>query len=182
MPRTAAQLAYAALLLAAVCVLVTWRSSNDLLDGSITLIEQDKYDSEITPKKIYKDASGIDLDHPNRIDNYDCFFNDCSGDNGDSLVGTGSIVVLLLFYTVDGLNTKESELAVARLKKLLGKLSTRQKEFMKTLSEPVLTTIEVQAGPPGPLASHRKGKKMDWKSRSILDRLDGIARFERAHR
>ncbi len=41
--------------------------------------------------------------------------------------------------------------AVARLKNILRKLSVRQKEFLKQISEPVQTTIEVQAGPPGPL-------------------------------
>lgn len=92
MPRTAAQLAYAAVLLAAVCVLVTWRSSHFLLDGSTALIEKNQYDPEITPKKIYKDEAGIDLDHPNRIDNYDCFFNDCTGGNDESLVGTGLLI------------------------------------------------------------------------------------------
>jgi hypothetical protein len=40
-------------------------------------------------------------------------------------------------------------LAVARLRMILKSIAARQKRFMKQLSEPVLTTISVQAGPPG---------------------------------
>ena len=91
MPRFAAQLAFAALLLAVVCVLVTWRSSSELVHGSTILIEQNKYDPDKTPKKIYSDPIELDMKHSNRIDNYDCFFNDCSG-NDESLVSTGKLI------------------------------------------------------------------------------------------
>ncbi len=88
--RSLTQAVPAALLLAAIGVIVTWRSSTQLRDGPTSLLEDlGKYDPEVTPKKIYKDPKEQDYDHTNRIDNYDCFFNDCDGGNSDSLVGTG---------------------------------------------------------------------------------------------
>ena len=69
------------------------------------------------------------------------------------------------------------KITVARLKNLLGKLSSRQKQFMKTLSEPVLTTIEVQAGPPGLGISLEQMRNDDFQSDGAVDcRPDGAPR------
>ncbi len=84
---------HAAALVSFLGLLATWRLWQGAPEFPAALLssEYGAYDAEQTPKKIYQGIpKEADQLHPNRIDDYDCFFNGCADENGDSLIGTGA--------------------------------------------------------------------------------------------
>ena len=85
-------------------------------------------DQKFDPKGIYKDPKEIDLDHPNRIDQYGSLFQD---DEFDSPPGLWK--------------------KVEQLKNRLRRLAKMQKRFMESLDHPIKVTQTVEQGEPGRL-------------------------------
>jgi len=83
---------YSMLLVAVATVFLTWFTSTKFYNQPTALFMNfGKDDPELNLGRIYSVSADEDTDHPNRIDNYDCLFDDCLND--DSLISAGFIIV-----------------------------------------------------------------------------------------
>ena len=163
----AVSLALAVLSATLVCIMMTWGtgSRKTILEraaqGAPTQMLADSFDAGA----LYSDNKEIDNEHPNRIDGYECLFNDCDsaakndlqskgpakprGETLQRVSATGGGVALAT--CVRSLNARTTR-AVQSLKRKLLKLVKMQRQFQSSvLGKPPATVIKVMPGEPGRL-------------------------------